>query len=344
MVLGIETSCDETGAGIVRGFELLGEGLASSVEEHARFGGVIPEIASRAHVEAMVPVLNQALQRAGVALSDLDAIAVTAGPGLMGSLTVGLATAKALAVALAKPLYGINHVVAHALADQLVHGPLPPRTMALVVSGGHTSLMLIEGATITPIGATLDDAAGEAFDKIGRLLDLPYPGGPHIDRLAQQGDRAAYHFPRGLTRRQDLERHPFDFSFSGLKTAVARQIESWMDDAVPIPTADLSASFSAAVSDVLVSKTVAACRAFDVDTVVVGGGFSANSQLRHQIAQAGEQAGLTVRIPPLSLCTDNGAMIAAAGAHAIVHGQPPSALDLGADSSLPTTHLTPTTT
>jgi N6-L-threonylcarbamoyladenine synthase len=308
--------------------------LASSVEEHARFGGVIPEIASRAHLEAMDGVLAAAIERSGTTLDALDAIAVTAGPGLMGSLTVGLATAKSLAIALDKPLYGINHVVAHALVDQVVHGPLPDRVLALVVSGGHTSLLLIEGADITEVGTTLDDAAGEAFDKIGRVLGLPYPGGPHIDRLAREGDPTAYRFPRGLTRRQDLERHPFDFSFSGLKTAVARQLEAHMDDGVPIPAADIAASFSEAVSDVLVSKTLAACRAFDVPTVVVGGGFSANSQLRAKIDGAGREAGLTVRIPPIALCTDNGAMIAAAGAHAIRHGLAPSGLGIGADSAM----------
>jgi N6-L-threonylcarbamoyladenine synthase len=339
VVLGIETSCDETGAAIVRGFTVLGEALASSVDEHARFGGVIPEIASRAHLEAIGPVLRTAVERSGVALTDLDAVAVTAGPGLMGSLTVGLAAAKALALALNKPLLGINHVVAHALADQVVHGPLSGRTMALVVSGGHTTLLLIEGATVTEVGATLDDAAGEAFDKIGRLLALPYPGGPHIDRLARAGNPAAYRFPRGLTRRQDLERHPFDFSFSGLKTAVARWIEAHADDAAPLPIEDLAASFSEAVSDVLVAKTLAACRAFDVTTVVVGGGFSANSQLRQRIQEAGTRNGLTVRIPPMALCTDNGTMIAAAGVHALRHGLPASSLDIGADSSLPMHHL-----
>jgi N6-L-threonylcarbamoyladenine synthase len=317
----------------------LGEALASSVEDHARFGGVIPEIASRAHVEALEPVLGAALDRSGVALADIDAVAVTAGPGLMGSLTVGLAAAKALALALDKPLLGINHVIAHALADQVVHGPLPGRAMGLVVSGGHTSLLLIEGATVREVGATLDDAAGEAFDKIGRLLGLPYPGGPHIDRLARDGNPAAYRFPRGLMRRQDRERHPFDFSFSGLKTAVARWIEAHADDDVPLPVADLAASFSEAVSEVLVAKTLAACQAFEVETVVVGGGFSANSQLRDKMLHTGSHHGLTVRIPPIALCTDNGTMIAAAGAHALRHGLPPSGLDIGADSSLPMDRL-----
>ncbi|MDR1428631.1 MAG: tRNA (adenosine(37)-N6)-threonylcarbamoyltransferase complex transferase subunit TsaD [Bifidobacteriaceae bacterium] len=335
LVLGIETSCDETGAAIVRGFDLLGDALASSMEEHARFGGVIPEIASRAHLEAMPGVLAGAVERSGVRLSDLDAIAVTAGPGLMGSLTVGLAAAKALALALDRPLYGVNHVVAHALVDQLVNGPLPERTLALVVSGGHTSLLLIEGGRVVEVGATLDDAAGEAFDKIGRVLGLPYPGGPHIDRLAREGNPAAYRFPRGLMRRQDLERHPFDFSFSGLKTAVARWIEAHEDDGAPIPLADVAASFSEAVSDVLVAKTLTAAREFDVSTIVVGGGFSANSQLRERIAAAAARSGLEVRIPPLALCTDNGPMIAAAGAYALRHGLAPSGLDLGADSAMP---------
>jgi N6-L-threonylcarbamoyladenine synthase len=210
--------------------------------------------------------------------------------------------------------------------------------MALVVSGGHTSLLLIDGVGVTQVGSTFDDAAGEAFDKIGRVLGLPYPGGPHIDRLARLGS-VAHRFPRGLSRRQDLERHPFDFSFSGLKTAVARWVEARQDAGEVFSVADVAASVADAVSDVLVSKTVAACRAFDVDTVVVGGGFSANSQLRARLAAAGAEAGLTVRIPPPRLCTDNGVMVAAAGAQAMRRGLAPSPLDLAADSALPMTSL-----
>ena len=291
LVLGLETSCDETGAAVVRvddeRSELLADVVASSMDEHARFGGIIPEIASRAHLEQMIPVVSAALERAEVGLGDLDAIAVTAGPGLVGPLTVGAAAAKALAVGLELPLYGVNHVVGHAVVDELVHGPFPERVMALVVSGGHSSLLLVDDTVgITELGQTLDDAAGEAFDKVGRLLGLPYPGGPHIDRLAREGDPTAIRFPRGLTAAKDQAKHATDFSFSGLKTAVARWVEAKQDAGEEIPLNDVAASFSDAVSDVLTAKTIAACHAHGVDTLVIGGGFSANSQLRDMAAAA----------------------------------------------------------
>jgi N6-L-threonylcarbamoyladenine synthase len=309
------------------------------MEEHARFGGIVPEVASRAHLEAMIPTLEATLDSAGRSLSEVDAIAVTAGPGLIGSLAVGLSTAKALALALNKPLYGVNHVVGHALVDQLVDGAFPGPVLALVVSGGHTSLAVIDGPKVTELGQTLDDAAGEAFDKIGRILGLPYPGGPHIDRLARGGNLKAIAFPRALTRRQDLEKHPYDFSFSGLKTAAARWIEAAEDEGRAIPLEDFAASFAEAVADVLVTKTIAAAHALGLDTVVIGGGFSANSQLRDKAAARIPDAGLTLRIPPLGYCTDNGAMIAATGVHATVHQLPPSTLGIGAESSLPLTRV-----
>jgi N6-L-threonylcarbamoyladenine synthase len=313
--------------------------VASSVEAHARYGGIVPEVASRAHLEAIAPTLTASLGEAGTTLGEVDAIAVAAGPGLVGSLTVGLATAKALALALGKPLYGVNHVIGHALVDQLVNGPFGGPVLALVVSGGHTSLLVIDGANVTQLGQTLDDAAGEAFDKIGRLLGLPYPGGPQIDRLAHNGDPKAIAFPRALTRRQDLERHPYDFSFSGLKTAAARWVEAAQDRGEDVPLANFAASFAEAVADVLVAKTMAAAKAHGLGTVVIGGGFSANSQLRDKAARLMPGAGLTLRIPPLRFCTDNGAMIAAAGAHAIAHGVAPSALTIGADSAMDPTTL-----
>ena len=218
LVLGIESSCDETSVGIVRGAELLANEVASSVAAHARFGGVVPEVASRAHLEAMTPTLERALSSAGIELAEVDAIAVTAGPGLMGSLVVGLAAAKALASALGKPLYGLNHLVGHVAVDILAPGPLPEPVLALLVSGGHSQLLLVRDITgdITEVGTTIDDAAGEAYDKVARLLGLAYPGGPEIDRLAQQGNPKAIAFPRGLTARHDLARHRFVYSFSGL--------------------------------------------------------------------------------------------------------------------------------
>jgi N6-L-threonylcarbamoyladenine synthase len=337
LVLGIETSCDETGVGLVRGRQLLVDAVASSVEEHARFGGVVPEVASRAHLEAMVPTVDRACRDAGVRLADVDAVAVTSGPGLAGALIVGVAAAKALAVGLGVPLYGVNHRAAHVAVDVLEHGPLPEPTMALLVSGGHSSLLLVPDVTgdVRPLGSTIDDAAGEAFDKVARLLGLPFPGGPHIDRVARDGDPAAVAFPRGLTSGRDLERHRFDFSFSGLKTAVARWVEQREADGEAVPVADVAASFQEAVADVLTRKAVAACREHGVDALLVGGGVAANSRLRAMAQERCDAAGVTLRVPRPALCTDNGAMVAALGALAVERGRPASSLGLPADSSLP---------
>ncbi|MFD7310071.1 tRNA (adenosine(37)-N6)-threonylcarbamoyltransferase complex transferase subunit TsaD [Promicromonospora sp. NPDC059942] len=342
LVLGIETSCDETGVALVRGNDLLVDAVASSMEEHARYGGIIPEVASRAHLEAMIPTIQKALGEADVDLSEVDAIAVTAGPGLVGPLTIGASAAKALAIGLNKPLYGVNHVIGHACVDQLVDGPLPERAMALVVSGGHSSLLLVDdiATNVTELGSTLDDAAGEAFDKVGRLLGLPYPGGPHIDRLAREGDPTAIRFPRGLTAAKDQAKHAYDFSFSGLKTAVARWVEARTDAGQEIPVHDVAASFAEAVADVLTAKTIAACHRHGVDTLVVGGGFSANSQLRDMAAKRCAEAGIDLRIPPIRYCTDNGAMIAALGSAVVRAGVAPSNLDIPVDSSMPLTTIT----
>jgi N6-L-threonylcarbamoyladenine synthase len=342
LVLGIETSCDETGVALVRGNELLVDVVASSMEEHARYGGIIPEVASRAHLEAMVPTIQKALGDADVDLSEIDAIAVTAGPGLVGPLTIGASAAKALSIGLNKPLYGVNHVIGHACVDQLVDGPLPERAMALVVSGGHSSLLLVDdiATDVTELGSTLDDAAGEAFDKVGRLLGLPYPGGPHIDRLAREGDPSAIRFPRGLTAAKDQAKHAYDFSFSGLKTAVARWVEARTDTGQAIPVHDVAASFAEAVADVLTAKTIAACHKHGVDTLVIGGGFSANSQLREMAAKRCAEAGIDLRIPPIRYCTDNGAMIAALGSAVVRAGVAPSSLDIPVDSSMPLTTIT----
>ncbi|HEX5541217.1 MAG TPA: tRNA (adenosine(37)-N6)-threonylcarbamoyltransferase complex transferase subunit TsaD [Micromonospora sp.] len=339
LILGIETSCDETGVGIVRGHTLLADALASSVDEHARFGGVVPEVASRAHLEAMVPTLQRALDEAGVTLADIDAIAVTAGPGLAGALLVGVAAAKGYALAAEKPIYGVNHLAAHVAVDTLEHGPLPEPAVALLVSGGHSSLLLVDDLAtgVTPLGATIDDAAGEAFDKIARLLGLPFPGGPPIDRAAREGDAAAISFPRGLTAPKDLADHRFDFSFSGLKTAVARWVETRQRAGEPVPVADVAASFQEAVCDVLTAKAIDACRTHGVETLVIGGGVAANSRLRAMAEQRAARHGITVRIPQPRLCTDNGAMVAALGAHLVAAGIPPSPLDLPADSAMPLT-------
>ncbi|HHU10990.1 MAG TPA: tRNA (adenosine(37)-N6)-threonylcarbamoyltransferase complex transferase subunit TsaD [Intrasporangiaceae bacterium] len=340
LVLGIETSCDETGVGIVRGEALLVDAIASSVDEHARFGGVVPEVASRAHLEAMIPTLERACTTAGVQLSQLDAISVTSGPGLAGSLMVGVAAAKALAVALGVPLYGVNHLASHVAVDIVEHGPLPEPTMSLLVSGGHSSLLVVEDVTadIRSLGSTIDDAAGEAFDKVARVLGLPFPGGPHIDRASRDG-QVTIDFPRGLTTGRDLERHRFDFSFSGLKTAAARWVELRERAGEPVPVADVAASFQEAVVDVLTKKAVAACRAEGVEHLQIGGGVAANSRLRALAQERCDAAGIELRVPRPALCTDNGAMVAALGAQMVLRGRPPSDLGIPADSSLPVTEV-----
>ena len=340
LILGIESSCDETGVGLVRGHDLLANEVASSVDLHARYGGVVPEIASRVHLEALVPTLDRACQTADVDLAEIDGIAVTAGPGLIGALVVGLAGAKALAYALEKPLYGVNHLAGHVAVDVLEHGPLPQPCVALLVSGGHTSLLLVEdmSSTITELGSTVDDAAGEAYDKVARLLGLPYPGGPVIDRAAT-GDPAFIAFPRGLTAQKDQARHRFDFSFSGLKTAVSRWVEERELDGSSVPIPDVAASFQEAVCDVLSAKAMDACAATGATDLLIGGGVAANRRLRVLLAERAAASGVHLRTPRPSLCTDNGAMIAALGAEIVMAGGPPSALDIGADSSLPVSRI-----
>jgi len=331
LVLGIETSCDETGIGIVRGTTLLADAIASSVDEHARFGGVVPEVASRAHLEAMVPTVARALETAGVRLSDLDAIAVTAGPGLAGALLVGVAAAKSYSLALDVPLYGVNHLAAHVAVDVLEHGPLPEPAIALLVSGGHSSLLLVDDVTqmLSPLGATVDDAAGEAFDKVGRLLGLGFPGGPVVDRTARDGDPAAIAFPRSMLRDRS-----YDVSFSGLKTAVARWVEARQAAGEPVPVADVCASFQEAVVDVLTAKAVRACTEQGVGALLIGGGVAANSRLRAMARERCDTAGIELRVPRPGLCTDNGAMVAALGSRLVAAGVAASPLDLPADSGM----------
>ena len=352
LVLGIETSCDETGVGIVRGRTLLANAIASSMDEHARFGGVVPEVAARAHVEAIGPTIERAVAEAGISLDELDAVAVTSGPGLAGALMVGVAAAKSLALALGKPLYAVNHLVGHVGADLLQGDGLRPvgggeigalelPTVALLVSGGHTSLLLVRDlvSDVELLGETIDDAAGEAFDKVARLLGLPYPGGPHIDRVAAEGDPNAIRFPRGLTKPADLARHRYDFSFSGLKTSVARWVERAQDAGEEIPVADVAASFREAVADVLTAKAIAACADLGVPRLLLGGGVAANARIRALAAERAEAAGITLRVPPLALCTDNGAMIASLGAQLVAAGHAPSTFEFGADSTLPVTEV-----
>jgi N6-L-threonylcarbamoyladenine synthase len=337
VVLGIETSCDETGIGIVRGTTLLANVISSSMDQHARFGGVVPEIAARAHLEALEATLQKALETAGISIKEIDAVAVTNGPGLAGALMVGVGAAKALAVAIDKPIYAVNHLVAHVAVDILERGKLETPTVALLVSGGHTSLLLVRDLLndVELLGETIDDAAGEAFDKIARVLGLSYPGGPEIDKAAQNGDAKAIRFPRGLTLPKDQEKHRYNFSFSGLKTAVARHVELAESKGETVSIADVAASFREAVVDVLVTKAINACQDNNVPRLILGGGVVANSRLREVAKARCQEAGIELRIPALSLCTDNGAMIASLGAQKILAGEAPSKLDFGVYSTLP---------
>ncbi len=347
LVLGIESSCDETGVGIVRGTTLLSNTVSSSMDEHVRFGGVIPEIASRAHLDAFVPTLQESLRTAAVTLADIDAIAVTSGPGLAGALMVGVCAAKALALASGKPLYAINHLVAHVgvgLLD-MSENRLPENLGALLVSGGHTEILRIRSITddVELLGSTIDDAAGEAYDKVARLLGLGYPGGPAIDKMARTGNPKAIRFPRGLSQpkymgtAEEPGPHRYDWSFSGLKTAVARCVEQFEARGEEVPVADIAAAFQEAVVDIITSKAVLACKENGITELLLGGGVAANSRLRELTGQRCRSAGITLHVPPLQLCTDNGAMVAALGAQLVMAGIGPSGVAFAPDSSLPVT-------
>ncbi len=331
LVLGIETSCDETAVGIVSGRKLLANVISSSVEEHARFGGVVPEIASRAHLEAMQGVIAKALSDARLSIKDIDAFAVTAGPGLIGALLVGTSSAAGLALALEKPLYGVNHLSSHIAVDSLDSDHKLDPAIALLVSGGHSSILQVNDLTsdVKTLGSTIDDAAGEAFDKIARILELGFPGGPAIDKDAKAGDPDAIDFPRGLTLARDLIDHKYDFSFSGLKTAVSRYLIKTPDHI----RADVSASFQEAVVDVLLKKAIGAAQETGIETLIIAGGVAANSRLRALAQERASKAGIMLRIPPLNLCTDNGAMVAAMGSLAVAKGLAPSELGFEANSS-----------
>lgn len=338
-ILGIESSCDETGVGIVSlgpdgTVTVLADVVASSMAEHARFGGVVPEIASRAHLEALVPTMRRALAEAG--LEKPDAVAATIGPGLAGALMVGAAAAKAYAAAWDVPFYAVNHLGGH-VAVATLEGEELPHAVALLVSGGHTQLLEVEavGKPMRELGSTVDDAAGEAYDKVARMLGLGYPGGPVIDKVAQRGDRKAIAFPRGLSKAEDLRgEHRHDFSFSGLKTAVARYIEQAEKTGRTISVEDVCASFQEAVCDVLTAKAVRACQDTGASVLLLGGGVAANSRLRELAARRCQSASIELRVPPLKLCTDNGVMIAALAAQLIHQGAAPSPWEVGTDSSL----------
>lgn len=339
IVLGIESSCDETGVGIIDlgadgSMRILANVVASSMEQHARFGGVVPEIASRAHLEAMVPVMREALAQAGI--EKPDAVAATVGPGLAGALLVGASAAKAYAAAWNVPFYGVNHLGGHVAVANL-EGEALPHSIALLVSGGHTQILEVQavGKPMRELGSTLDDAAGEAYDKVARLLGLGYPGGPVIDRLAARGDRRAINFPRGLSKAQDLRgEHRYDFSFSGLKTAVARYVEAAERNGEVISVEDVCASFQEAVCDVLTKKAIMACQDTGAKVLLLGGGVAANSRLRSLAQARAQSAGVELRVPSFNLCTDNGVMIAALACQLIHEGAQASSLSVGTDTSL----------
>ena len=334
LVLGIETSCDETAVGIVEDrLHLRADVIASQVDLHARFGGVVPEVAARAHLEAVLPTVDRALSDAGAQLTDLDAIAVTRGPGLAGALLVGVAAAKGLALACDLPLIGVNHLRAHLEVAQLEHGDLRglgAPIVALIVSGGHTSIIALEpDGSMRELGATLDDAAGEAFDKIARYLGLGFPGGPAIDRAARGGRRDAHAFPRPM--RDDPG---YDLSLSGLKTAVVRELDRLDAAGTPVHLPDVAASFQEAIVDVQVTKTMRAAADLDAPTVLLAGGVAANSRLRERFAERCRAVGVRLVVPSPRLCTDNGAMVAASGSNLLAAGRIGD-LAMEVDPSLP---------
>ena len=331
LVLGIETSCDETAVGVVEDrLRLRADVVASQVDLHARFGGVVPEVAARAHLEAVLPTVTRALAEAGVTAADLDAVAVTHGPGLAGPLLVGVAAAKGLALGLGVPLVGVNHLRAHVEVAQLEHGELDGPLVALVVSGGHTSIVARDAVgAMREVGATVDDAAGEAFDKVARYLGLGFPGGPALDAAARTGRPDALRLPRPM-----LDAPGYDLSLSGLKTALVRALEAADAAGAPLPIADVAASFQEAVVDVQVAKVMRAVADLDAPTLVVAGGVAANSRLRTRITAACAAAGVRAVIPAPRLCTDNGAMVAAAGSNLLAAGVT-SGPELEADPGLP---------
>ncbi len=324
LVLGIETSCDETGIAVLEGFSVRSFVLASQTEEHARFGGVVPEVAARAHIEAIRPLVHQALASAGVHPDELDAVAATRGPGLIGALMVGYAFGKSLAWTLEKPLYGIDHMEGHLYAPRLEFEAYRPPAVVLLASGGHSQIVHVrEWGDYETLGTTIDDAAGEAFDKLARFLGLGYPGGPVIDAESEHGDPEAVAFPRALRDR------PFDFSFSGLKTSVVSYLEKAKAEGMLPPRADVAASIQEAIVDVLVEKTFNAVEETGVKAVGGGGGVLANRRLRTRLGEESDRRGVDLFIPSIQMCTDNGAMVAAVAVDSLRRGAPPD--DWGAD-------------
>jgi len=329
IVLGIETSCDETGVAVVEGYEVRSSVLASQTDAHARFGGVVPEVAARAHVEAIRPLVHQALGRAGVYSDQIDAVAATRGPGLVGALMVGFSFGKALAWSLDRPLYGVDHMEGHLFAPRLEFDDYQPPAVVLLASGGHSQIVHVkEWGEYETMGTTIDDAAGEAFDKLARFMGLGYPGGPAIDAESDDGDRDAVSFPRALPDR------PYDFSFSGLKTSVITYLEKARDAGELPPRADIAASIQEAIVDVLVDKTFNAVDATGAEAVAGGGGVLANRRLRERLGEEAEQRGIGIYLPSPALCTDNGAMVAAVGVDRYTRDVAPDTLESDVDPGM----------
>lgn len=330
LILGIESSCDETAASVVRGGrEILSNVINTQIDFHKKYGGVVPEIASRKHIESIDAVVEEAIKTAGVQFSDLDAIAVTYGPGLVGALLVGVSFAKGLAYALKKPLVPVHHIKGHITANFLAHTDLEPPFICLVASGGHSHIVKVSNYTDFEIlGRTRDDAAGEAFDKIARVIGLGYPGGPLIDKLAKEGDKNAFKFPRVR-----MDKTSLDFSFSGVKTAVINCLHKLDQQGIEYNKADVAASFQDAVTDVLCEHTIEAAKQNNMNTIALAGGVASNSDLRAKMKSMAEKSGISVLFPPPILCTDNGAMIASAGYYAYLNGDFAD-LDLNATPSL----------
>jgi N6-L-threonylcarbamoyladenine synthase len=338
-VLAIETSCDETAVAIVKNREVFASIISSQIATHQQYGGVVPEIASRQHLEVVNYCLDQAFAEANMTWKDIDAIAATCAPGLVGALLVGLTTAKTLALVHNKPFLGVHHLEGHIYASYLIDPTLEPPFLCLLVSGGHTSLIHVKDCGIyETLGQTCDDAAGEAFDKVARLLKLGYPGGPIIDKLAQQGDPTVFKLPEGNISLPTGGYHPYNSSFSGLKTAVLRLVQKLSQENDDLPINDIAASFQFSVAKSLTKRAIACALDHGLNTIVIGGGVAANSGLRNQLQISAETQGIRVLFPPLKYCTDNAAMIACAGSDHFSRGHK-SSLKLGVESRLPLTEV-----
>jgi N6-L-threonylcarbamoyladenine synthase len=334
VVLAIETSCDETSVAIVRDRQVLSNIVSSQIDIHRQYGGVVPEIASRRHVEMVNWAIEQAMQEAGLTWKEIDGVAATCAPGLVGALLVGVTAGKTLAMLHQKPFIGVHHLEGHIYASYLSEPSLQPPFLCLLVSGGHTSLIYVKACGhYETLGQTRDDAAGEAFDKVARLLDLGYPGGPVIDRLAKEGNPRAFPLPEGQVSLPEGGFHPYDSSFSGLKTAVLRLTQKLQQETESLPTADLAASFQNTVAKALTKRTIACAINYGLNSIAIGGGVAANSSLRHQLQTAAKDHNLTVYFPPLKFCTDNAAMIACAAADHLNQGHT-SPLTLGVQSRM----------